>query len=65
MEDTDMKLVTCFWQEEVGQDMVEYALLLGFVALAAVTIYQGVAGQVKGLWTTTNTVIANANTAAT
>jgi pilus assembly protein Flp/PilA len=43
------------WQEEEGQDLVEYALLIVLVALAAV------AGM-KGLATTISTVFNNAAT---
>jgi Flp pilus assembly pilin Flp len=38
-----------FWQNEEGQDMVEYALLLAFVALAAVTVLSGVKTQISTL----------------
>jgi Flp pilus assembly pilin Flp len=41
-----------FWQEEVGQDMVEYALLLGFVALAGVSFLNGIRTTISGIWTT-------------
>jgi len=41
-----------FWQEEVGQDMVEYALLLGFVALAGVGFLSGIRSSISGIWTT-------------
>ena len=31
-----MELLKKFWNEEEGQDLVEYALLLGFISLAVV-----------------------------
>ena len=38
------------WQAEDGQDMVEYALLLGFVALAAVSVLTGVRNMISNIW---------------
>jgi len=35
-------------QQEDGQDMVEYALLLAFIALAVVALLSGVKTQIKG-----------------
>ena len=53
-----------FWQEEDGQDMVEYCLLLAFIALAAVAVLGNVKTQVGNLWSTVNTSLSNANSAA-
>jgi Flp pilus assembly pilin Flp len=33
-----LDFVKTFWQGEEGQDLVEYALLLVFLALAAITV---------------------------
>jgi Flp pilus assembly pilin Flp len=53
-----------FWKEEEGQDLVEYSLLLAFIALAAVGLLSGVKGSISGLWTTINSTLANASTTA-
>lgn len=53
-----------FWQEEDGQDLVEYSLLLAFIALAAVSIMNGVGGNIKNLFTTVSSSLSTANTAA-
>lgn len=53
-----------FWQEEEGQDLVEYSLLLAFIALAAVALLQGAGGKISSLWSTINSQLAAANTAA-
>jgi pilus assembly protein Flp/PilA len=53
-----------FWQEEDGQDLVEYSLLLAFIALAAVALLSGVGGNVNKIWTTINSSIGSAATAA-
>jgi len=44
--------------------MVEYSLLLAFIALAAVGLLSGLQTQISGLWSTISSVISNTNTAA-
>lgn len=46
------------WQENDGQDMVEYALLLGFVALAAVSLLSGIKTSISSIWTQISTGLA-------
>jgi Flp pilus assembly pilin Flp len=48
--------------EEDGQDMVEYALLLAFVALAAVAVLAGVRSSISKIWTSVNTTLTTAAT---
>lgn len=50
--------------EEQGQDLIEYTLLLAFVALASAALFIGAGGSIKGIWTVTNTQLAAANSAA-
>jgi Flp pilus assembly pilin Flp len=52
------------WQEEDGQDLVEYSLLLAFIALAAVTILSSAKSSVTGLWSSVSSALASASTAA-
>jgi Flp pilus assembly pilin Flp len=54
-------MLKAFWNEEGGQDMVEYSLLLAFVALAAVGLLSGVKASITKIWTTIST---NLNAAA-
>ena len=56
--------VTNFWKDEQGQDLIEYTLLLAFVALASAALFIGAGGSVKGIWTQTNTQLTAANSAA-
>ena len=49
-----------FWKEEDGQDMVEYALLLAFVALAAVGVLSTVKASISTIWTSVNSNLATA-----
>jgi len=53
-----------FWQEEDGQDLVEYSLLLAFIALAAVALLSSVKGQITTLWSDISNALTSATTAA-
>jgi Flp pilus assembly pilin Flp len=53
-----------FWCGEEGQDMVEYSLLLAFIALAAVGLLSGIKTQISGLWSTISSTLSSTNTAA-
>jgi Flp pilus assembly pilin Flp len=52
------------YRDERGQDMVEYSLLLAFIALAAVALLTGIKTQIKGLWTTISSTLSSTNTSA-
>ncbi len=52
------------WREEDGQDLVEYSLLLAFIALAAIGVLTNVSKSINGLWTTVNSSLTNANSVA-
>jgi len=54
-----------FWREEEGQDLIEYTLLLAFVAMAAAALFIGSGGKVKTIWTITNNTLSNAASYAT
>jgi Flp pilus assembly pilin Flp len=53
-----------FCQEESGQDLIEYTLLMAFVALASAAIFISAGGSVSTIWTGANVQLANAATAA-
>jgi Flp pilus assembly pilin Flp len=53
-----------FWKEEEGQDLVEYSLLLAFIALAAVGLLSGTRTTISGLWSNINNTLASASTTA-
>ena len=59
-----MTFLKNFLNDEQGQDMVEYTLILAFVALAAGALYNGIAGDVTSIWTKASTHMNDANTAA-
>jgi Flp pilus assembly pilin Flp len=53
-----------FWKDEQGQDLIEYSLLMAFVALASAALFIGAGGTIKGIWSTTNSQLVAANSAA-
>jgi len=57
-------LLRTFLSDEGGQDLIEYTLLLGFVALASAGLFIGAGTSVKKVWTVANTQLANAATSA-
>jgi len=59
-----MQLWKRFWNEEDGQDLVEYTLLLAFVALASAALFIGAGTSVSSIWTTANSRLAEAATSA-
>ena len=60
-----MNLMKALWRDEQGQDLIEYTLLMAFVALASAALFIGAGGSISGIWSTTNTQLVNANSAAT
>jgi Flp pilus assembly pilin Flp len=44
-----------------GQDLIEYTLLLAFIALAGAAVYLGMGQNTSALWTTVNSRLASAN----
>lgn len=53
-----------FFGDEQGQDLIEYTLLMAFVALASAALFIGAGGSISGIWTTSNSQLAAANTSA-
>jgi Flp pilus assembly pilin Flp len=53
-----------FLNDEQGQDLIEYTLLLAFVCLASAALFISAGGSVAGIWTAANTDLTTANTAA-
>jgi Flp pilus assembly pilin Flp len=53
-----------FWKEDEGQDLIEYTLLLAFVALVAAGLFIQAGTVTAGIWGTANSVLTSANAAA-
>ncbi len=51
-------LVMKLWKDESGQDLVEYALLLVLIALAAVATMKTLATAIENVYTTAATDLA-------
>jgi Flp pilus assembly pilin Flp len=58
------KIMVGFLRDEQGQDLVEYSLLLAFVALASAALFIGAGVQISGIWSVANSRLSNANLAA-
>ena len=50
-----------FIADEAGQDLVEYALLLGFIVLAGAAALVNMRGSANTLWSAANSRLAAAN----
>jgi Flp pilus assembly pilin Flp len=59
-----MTFLRNFWNDEQGQDLIEYTLLMAFVALASAALFIGAGGSVKGIWSKAQTQLSSANAAA-
>jgi Flp pilus assembly pilin Flp len=60
-----LSFVKTFWNDQQGQDLIEYTLLMAFVALASAALFLGAGGSIQGIWTTSNSQLSIANTKAT
>ena len=48
------------WRDERGQDLIEYALMAGFVAVAAGAIMPGVASSISTIFSKISSVMTDA-----
>jgi len=53
-----------FLQDESGQDLIEYTLLLAFVALASASLFLNTGSSVSQIWGSASTQLSNAATSA-
>ena len=49
------------WKDQRGQDLIEYALMAGFVAVAAGAIMPGVATSISQIFSKVASVLSQAN----
>jgi Flp pilus assembly pilin Flp len=59
-----MTILRNFWNDEQGQDLIEYTLLMAFVALASAALFLGAGNSISGIWTTSNSQLSLANASA-
>jgi len=56
-----MTTIGGFISDETGQDLVEYSLLIAFIALAGAAMFIGMSGSVNTIWSAANNKLAAAN----
>jgi Flp pilus assembly pilin Flp len=50
-----------FLKDEQGQDLIEYTLLMAFIALASASIFISAGGSIQGIWSNTSSQLVAAN----
>ena len=58
------QFVNRFVKEEQGQDLIEYTLLLAFVALASAALFIDAGTSINGIWKIANSRLADASSSA-
>ena len=59
-----MASLKTFLNGESGQDLIEYTLLMAFVALASAALFIGAGGSIQGIWSVSNSQLSAANASA-
>ena len=52
-------LLRNLWNDDQGQDLIEYTLLMAFVALASAALFISSGTSVSKIWSTTNTQLSH------
>jgi len=52
------------WQDDQGQDLIEYTLLMAFVALASAALFISSGTSISKIWSVTNTQLSTAASSA-
>ena len=55
-----MKQILRFLKDESGQDLIEYTLLMAFVALASAAIFVSAGQSISTIWGSASTQLSNA-----
>jgi Flp pilus assembly pilin Flp len=55
-----MTFVRNFVKEEEGQDLIEYSLLLAFIALASAALFSSAGTSVNTIWSKTSSQLSDA-----
>ncbi len=59
-----LTLAKRLWQNDEGQDLIEYTLLMAFVALASAALFISSGTSISSIWSTTNTQLSTAASTA-
>ena len=62
MKKPDLRLR--IWKDQHGQDLIEYALMAGFVAVAAGAVMPGVATSISQIFSKVASVLSSADNAS-
>ena len=54
-------LLQNFVKDEQGQDLIEYTLLMAFIALASAAIFTSAGTSIKGIWSQASSQLVAAN----
>jgi Flp pilus assembly pilin Flp len=52
------------WQDEQGQDLIEYTLLMAFVALASAALFVSSGSYISQIWSVGNSTLSAADASA-
>jgi Flp pilus assembly pilin Flp len=52
------------WMDDQGQDLIEYTLLMAFVALASAALFISSGTSISKIWSTSNSQLSSAATTA-
>jgi len=58
-----MQWLLSFWLEQQGQDIIEYSLLITFIAIACLALLGAGQPSVKAIWENSNNHLEAANAA--
>ena len=59
-----MRFLKGLWRDEQGQDLIEYTLLMAFVALASTSLFINSGGSVSGIWSAVSARLTAASSAS-
>jgi len=59
-----LRQIRKFFSEDLGQDLVEYSLIMAFVALASAGLFASSGGSVSNIWGQANVTLSNAATSS-
>ncbi|MGA3096956.1 MAG: Flp family type IVb pilin [Bryobacteraceae bacterium] len=51
-----------FWRDQEGQDIVEYSLIVTFIAIACLALLATPQSSIQALWSKGSNTLASANT---
>lgn len=54
-------MIMNFVKDEQGQDLIEYTLLMAFIALASAAIFTNAGTSIKGIWSQASSQLVAAN----